>query len=79
VDSEDYTLAHAYVAISDSPAGPFKYIGSLRPDWATSKDMTIFMDDSGKADDTARQVLDPTMMVQRRAYSEFPWPILVDG
>ncbi len=49
VDSEDYALAHAGVAISDSATGPFKYVGSFRPDGAMSRDMTVFMDDDGKA------------------------------
>jgi hypothetical protein len=49
VDAEDYSLAHAGVAVSDSPTGPFKYVGSFRPDGAMSRDMTVFMDDDGKA------------------------------
>jgi len=49
VDSEDYQLAHAGVATSDSPKGPFRYVGSFRPDGAMSRDMTVFMDDNGKA------------------------------
>ncbi len=49
VDSEDYKLAHAGVAVADSPAGPFRYLGSLRPDGAMSRDMTLFADDDGKA------------------------------
>jgi beta-xylosidase len=31
IDSVDYKLARAGVAISDRPAGPFKYLGSFRP------------------------------------------------
>jgi hypothetical protein len=31
IDSVDYKLARAGVAISDSPTGPFKYLGSFRP------------------------------------------------
>jgi len=49
VDSEDYALAHAGVAISDSATGLFRYVGSCRPDGAMSRDMTVFMDDDGKA------------------------------
>jgi len=49
VDSQDYALSHAGVAISDSPTGPFKYIGSFRPNGSMSRDMTLFMDDDGKA------------------------------
>ena len=49
VDSEDYALAQAGVAVSDSPTGPFRYVGSSRPDGAMSRDMTVFMDEDGKA------------------------------
>jgi len=49
VDSQDYALSHAGVATSDSPTGPFQYIGSLRPNGSMSRDMTVFVDDDGKA------------------------------
>jgi hypothetical protein len=49
IDSQDYALAHAGVATSDSPKGPFRYVGSFRPDDAMSRDMTVFMDDDGNA------------------------------
>ena len=49
VDSQDYALSHAGVATSDSPTGPFRYIGSFRPNGSMSRDMTLFMDDDGKA------------------------------
>ena len=49
VDSQDYALSHAGVATSDSPTGPFRYIGSFRPDGAMSRDMTVFMDEDRKA------------------------------
>jgi len=49
IDSQDYALAHAGVATSSSPTGPFRYVGSFRPDGAMSRDMTVFMDDDGKA------------------------------
>lgn len=49
VDSEDYSLARAGVAHSDSPTGPFRYLGSLRPNGAMSRDMTVFVDDDGQA------------------------------
>ncbi len=49
VDSQDYATAHAGVAISSSPTGPFRYLGSIRPDGADSRDMTVFKDDDGKA------------------------------
>jgi len=49
VDSEDYSFARAGVAVSDSPTGPFQYLGSFRPNNSMSRDMTVFMDDDGKA------------------------------
>lgn len=49
VESADYSKAAAGVAVSDSPTGPFKYLGSFRPNDAMSRDQTIFVDDDGKA------------------------------
>lgn len=49
VDSADYAYARAGVAISDAPTGPFTYLGSLRPNGAMSRDMTLFQDDDGQA------------------------------
>lgn len=49
VDSHDYKKAAAGVAVSDSPNGPFTYLGSMRPNDAMSRDMTLFKDDDGKA------------------------------
>jgi beta-xylosidase len=49
VDTEDYQYARAGVAVSDSPTGPFTYLGSERPNDAMSRDMTLFQDDDGKA------------------------------
>jgi len=49
VDSEGYSLAHAGVAVSDSPTGPFRYLGSLSPNGAMSRDITVFVDDDGQA------------------------------
>lgn len=49
VDSHDYFKAAAGVAVSDSPIGDFKYLGSMRPNDAMSRDMTLFKDDDGKA------------------------------
>lgn len=75
-DSPDYQAARSGVAVSDTPTGPFKYLGSFRPNagvWpinvtaadkmasATNflsrdfqggqmaRDMTLFVDDDGKA------------------------------
>lgn len=49
VESADYSKAAAGVAVSDSPAGPFTYLGSFRPNNAMSRDQTVFVDDDGKA------------------------------
>jgi hypothetical protein len=49
IDSEDYSYARAGVAVSDSPTGPFEYLGSLRPHGHMSRDMTLFKDDDGRA------------------------------
>ena len=73
VDSIDYKAAKTGVAISDTPAGPFEYLGGFRPNagqWPVNvteaeksgthlardfeggqmaRDMTLFLDDDGKA------------------------------
>lgn len=49
VDTEDYAYSRAGVAVSDSPAGPYTYMGSLRPNGQMSRDMTLFKDDDGRA------------------------------
>jgi hypothetical protein len=49
VNSNDYNLAKAGVAVSDRPTGPYQYISSVRPNGAESRDLTLFKDDDGKA------------------------------
>lgn len=49
VDSDDYSMAAAGIAVSDSPTGPFKYLGALRPNNAMSRDQTLFVDEDGRA------------------------------
>ena len=49
IDSPDYSFARAGVAESDNPTGPYKYLGSMRPNGQMSRDMTLFKDDDGKA------------------------------
>ena len=49
VDREDYGYARAGVAVSDHPAGPFRYLGSVRPNGQLSRDMTLFRDEDGSA------------------------------
>ena len=47
VESADYSMACAGVAVADSPVGPFVYQGSFRPNNAMSRDQTVFVDDDG--------------------------------
>ena len=49
IDTLDYQAARAGVAVADSPAGPFHYLGSAKPEGADSRDQTLFVDDDGKA------------------------------
>jgi hypothetical protein len=49
IDTMDYHYARVGIAISDTPAGPFSFIGSMRPDDCDSRDMTVFQDTDGKA------------------------------
>ncbi|HEY4154056.1 MAG TPA: family 43 glycosylhydrolase, partial [Puia sp.] len=44
-----YSAARAGVAVSDKIAGPYKFIGSSRPNGNMSRDMTLFKDDDGSA------------------------------
>ncbi len=48
-ESADYGMAAAGVAVSDRPEGPFKYLGSFRPNGTMSRDQTLFVDDDGTA------------------------------
>jgi beta-xylosidase len=49
VDHQDYGYARAAVAIADRPEGPFRYLGSVRPEGQESRDLTVFQDDDGSA------------------------------
>jgi beta-galactosidase len=49
IDSPDYEKAHAGVAVSDSPTGRFRYLGSFKPNGRDSRDQTLFKDDDGRA------------------------------
>lgn len=48
-ESADYSMAAAGVAVSDTPEGPYEYIGSFRPNGTMSRDQTLFVDDDGTA------------------------------
>lgn len=49
VDTADYRLRSAGVAVSDNPVGPFRYVGSMHPNGLVSADQTLFQDDDGTA------------------------------
>ncbi|HLG76858.1 MAG TPA: glycoside hydrolase family 43 protein [Ktedonobacteraceae bacterium] len=49
IDDSSYEYAHAGVAVSVSPTGPYTYLGSVRPGGIDSRDMTVFQDDDGSA------------------------------
>jgi hypothetical protein len=45
IDEPEYRKAHAGVAVSGSPTGPFQYLGSFKPNGQDSRDQTLFKDD----------------------------------
>ena len=49
IDTADYQSARAGVAIADSTVGRFRYLGSVKPEGADSRDQTLFVDDDGNA------------------------------
>ncbi len=49
IDKNDYAYAHAGVAVSSKPAGPYTYLGSVKANGQDSRDMNLFQDDDGKA------------------------------
>jgi hypothetical protein len=49
IDKPDYSFAHAGVAVSDRPEGPYLYTGSIKPNGFECRDMTLFKDDDDKA------------------------------
>lgn len=63
VDSPDYLKATAGVAVSDTPVGPFTYLGSIRPNDSMSRDQTVFVDDDGKAYQFASSENNATMYI----------------
>lgn len=44
-----YSAARAGVAVSNTPAGPYKFLKSFRPNGNMSRDMTLYVDDKGTA------------------------------
>jgi len=49
VDRNDYSYSQAGVAVSDKPAGPYTYLGSVKPNGQMVRDMTLYKDDDEKA------------------------------
>jgi len=49
IDKNDYSFSQSGVAVSDKPNGPYKYLGSVKPNGQMARDMTLFKDDDGKA------------------------------
>ena len=49
VDNATYSESRVGIAVSKSPVGPFKYVGSINPLGLDSRDMTVFQDDDGQA------------------------------
>src|SRR3954471_23786686 len=49
IDKRNYGYARAGVAVSDNVSGPYKYLGSMRPNGSMSRDMTLYKDDDGRA------------------------------
>jgi hypothetical protein len=49
IDAKDYSFSQSGVAVSKTPAGPYHYIKSVKPNGQMSRDMTLFKDDDGKA------------------------------
>ena len=49
VDTKDYSYSQSGVAISSNPAGPYHYLGSVKPNGQMARDMTLFKDEDEKA------------------------------
>ncbi|MEM9753256.1 MAG: glycoside hydrolase family 43 protein [Planctomycetota bacterium] len=65
IDCPDYKLAAAGVAVADRPEGPFRYLGSTRPQGRDSRDQTVFVDDDGSAYHFASTDMNATTLVTR--------------
>lgn len=48
-DYRSYQFARVGIAVSDKPAGPYAYYGSVRPVNSDSRDMTLYQADDGSA------------------------------
>jgi hypothetical protein len=47
IDSQDYSDARVGFAVSETPAGPYRYLGSERPLGYQSRDIGVFQDHDG--------------------------------
>lgn len=47
IDNKDNINEHAGVAVSDNPAGPYRYFGSVKPGEEATGDINIFKDNDG--------------------------------
>lgn len=72
IESPDYEKARAGVAVSDTPTGPFTYLGSMKPNGQDSRDQTLFKDDDGRAYQVASSEWNKTMYISllNDAYTE---------
>lgn len=79
---QGYKAARVGVAVADVVAGPYNYVNSFRPNGFMSRDMTLFVDDDGRAyhlgasDDNATlriaQLTDDFLNVTTNAVTAFP-------
>jgi hypothetical protein len=49
LEGKGYSAARAAVAVSDTVTGPYRFLGSFRPNGNMSRDMTLFKDQDGAA------------------------------
>ena len=49
VEQQGYGFARVGIAAGDRPAGPFTFLNAIRPNGNMSRDMTLYLDDDGKA------------------------------
>ncbi|MEO5891530.1 MAG: glycoside hydrolase family 43 protein [Ferruginibacter sp.] len=63
IDKNDYSYSQAGVAVSDRPAGPYKYLGSIKPNGQMARDMTVFRDEDERAYLVYASELNKTMHV----------------
>ncbi len=65
IDKQDYRQAATGVAVADEPAGPFRYLQTIRPAGLDSRDQTVFVDNDGSAWHFASSDWNATTLVSR--------------